>query len=83
MTKREFVVEALRKASVLILNSSEKEFSHLPVDERQLVFSEYIKLGENLRIKAIKLGGNFNRFNGRATEKKVKSRAKSDDGRRK
>ncbi len=68
-------VEALRRASTLILNSSDTEFSHLTTDEeRHSALTEYIKIGERMRIRAIKLGGDYNRFTGKSNSEKKKRR---------
>lgn len=77
MTRRQHEVEALRKASVLILASSVNDFSHLPTeDDKHGALTEYIKIGERIRIKAIKLGGEYNRFTGLGHKHKVKSNEK-------
>lgn len=72
MSKTQNKVEALRRASAMILNSTVNEFAHLPTEEeRHGALTEYIAMGERMRIKAIRLGGNFNRFTGLVDKKRT------------
>ena len=70
MSKKEHKVEALRWASVQLLSCGEKQFLHLREEDRQGAIEECIRIGEQLRIKAIKLGGDYNRHTGKCNKKK-------------